>query len=163
MRPTSIVNPSIHHSQNSATLPRPLPSQPAGDSQGSRGDDLGALNGVAGLELLEAVDGTGLDTDHVAPAIVGGKVGHALGLGLPGVPDDDIIKVVADDAVDFLGGVIGVSDDDGDLGAAGGGEDGIRLGCDLEGAGLSLLGEVVGLVGVRGGVEIEDLDGGDVL
>jgi hypothetical protein len=138
-------------------------SEPRSDSQGTRGDDLSAFQRVTGLELLEPVDGASLDTDHVAPAVVGGKVGHALGLGLPGVPDDDIVKVVADDAVDLLAGIVGVGDDDGNLGAAGGREDGICLAGNLERAGLRLLGEVVGLVGVGGGIEVKDLDGGDVL
>ena len=144
-----------------ASLP-PFPAlllQPPRDSQvGS--NDLSALERVAGLDLLESLDGACLDAEHVAPAVVGSKVGHGLCLCLPGVPYDDVVEVVADDGEDLAAGL---GDGDGCLGPAGGGVDAVCLAGEGEGAGLGLDGEVVGLVDVGGVVEALDLDCGDVL
>lgn len=92
------------------------------------------LKGIALFQLLPALDGTGLNAQHVLPAVLGRKVLNAGGLVDPGVPDNDLVEVVADDAVT---GAAGLGDDDGVLGTVGGGVHGVDLARESDGAGLS--------------------------
>lgn len=123
-------------------------------------DDLGTLKGVTRLDLLPALDGTGLDAEHVFVAVVRGEVGDGGGLVGPGVPDDNVVEIVADDRVD---GPAVLEDDDRGLRAGGGRVDSVRLGGDGDVAGLRLGGAGVNLVGVGSGVEALDCDFCDVL
>lgn len=100
----------------------------------SQRDGLRRLKSVALLQLLPALDGAGLNAQHVLPAILGRKVLDAGGLVNPGVPDHNLIEVVADDTV---ARAAGLGDDDGVLGTVGGRVNGIGLAREGDGAGLS--------------------------
>lgn len=63
---------------------------------------LPAFPRVAWLEVLPAVNGTGLDANHVLVAILWPKVGHRLGLVNPWVPDNDIAHGLAINGEDRL-------------------------------------------------------------
>jgi hypothetical protein len=85
---------------------------------------------------LPALDGTGLNTEHVLPAILGGKVLDAGRLIDPRVPDNNLVEVVADNAETRASGL---GDDNGVLGTLGRGVDGVGLGGEGDGSGLGFL------------------------
>ena len=93
------------------------------------------LKSVALLQLLPPLDGSGLHAEHLLPAVLGLKVLDAGRLVDPGVPDHDLVEVVADDAEARSAGL---GDDDGVSGAVDGGVDGVGLGGKGDGAGLGL-------------------------
>jgi hypothetical protein len=95
---------------------------------------LRCLESVALLQLLPALDGTRLNTQHVLPTVLGRKVLDASGLVDPGVPNNDLVEVVTDDTV---AGAAGLGDDDGVLGTVGGRVNGVSLTRKGDGAGLS--------------------------
>lgn len=101
-----------------------------------------------------------LDADHAAPAVLGLKVAHAGGLVGPGVPDDHVGEVVADEA-EARGAVL--RDGKGRRGRGGGGVDAVGLGGEGYGARLGLCGGFVQLVDEGGGLEAGYLGGFDVL
>lgn len=121
---------------------------------------LGALKGVTLVELLPAADAASLDADHLLPAVLGCKVGHAGRLGGVRVPDDDVVEVVADDA-EARGAVL--AQDDGLLGPAGGGVYAVELAVKGDAAGLRLGGHFGELVDVGRLVEAVDGYFGNVL
>lgn len=59
---------------------------------------LRALKRIALVKLLPATDAACLDANHIFPAIFGLKVTEPGGLCNMGVPNDDVVEVVADNA-----------------------------------------------------------------
>ena len=57
-------------------------------------EDLPALEGITGLQLLPTIDGTRLHTDHILVAVLGLKIADAIRLLDPRVPDDRILQIV---------------------------------------------------------------------
>lgn len=57
-------------------------------------EDLAALKGITGLQLLPTIDGTRLHTDHILVAVLGLKIADAIRLLNPRVPDDGILQIV---------------------------------------------------------------------
>ncbi|KAI6756616.1 hypothetical protein HG530_011214 [Fusarium avenaceum] len=91
----------------------------------SQGDSLRCFESVTLVKLLPALDGTGLNTEHVLPAILGRKVLDAGRLIDPRVPDNNLVEVVADNAETWASGL---GDDNGVPGTLGRGVDGVGLG-----------------------------------
>ena len=58
-------------------------------------EDLPALEGITGLQLLPSIDGTRLHTDHVLVAVLRFKIADAVRLLDPRVPNDRILQIVA--------------------------------------------------------------------
>jgi hypothetical protein len=109
---------------------------------------------------VPAADGAGLHADEVLPGVLGLEVSGGLGLFYPGVEDDGVLEVLADDAEL---GLAGLGDDEGLAGGDGGGVDAVRLAGEGDGAGLGLGLEAVDLVDVGGVLQAGDLDVLDVL
>lgn len=123
-------------------------------------DALRSLERIASLQLLPALDTAGLNANHVLPAILGGEILGGGRLVDPGVPYDDLVEVVADDAEDRLAGA---GDDDGVLGALGRGVNAVGLAGESNGTRLrhdSLVGEFVNVLRV---LEARNIGRRDVL
>lgn len=148
-----ILNPS----SDSATLV-PCSSSCTSPLSNQR-DGLRGLKGVALLQLLPSLDAARLDAEHAVPAVLGGKVPYGGRLVDPGVPDNDLVEVVADDT-ETLGA--GLGDDDWVLGTLGGGIDTVSLAGEGDGGRLCLL---IGseLVDVSRVLKTRNLGGVDVL
>lgn len=127
-------------------------------------DSLAALERLAGLELLPAADGAGLDAEHVLVAVVGLEVGHAGGLVDPRVPHDNVLKAVAhhgEDPLLVLAALL--ADHHRNRRVRGRRVHPVRLARDGDSAGLRLSLGCVHLVDVRGVLETGHFYLGDVL
>jgi hypothetical protein len=128
----------------------------------SRLDALSTLPGFSSFKCLPTRHRTSFHTDHVLVSLIRSKVGHALGLFNPRVPDHDIVQSLPSNREQRLV-ILSRGDDNGN----GWVETLVNtisfLGDGESGGGFGMGGGVEGLVDVGLGFEVLNADIGDVL